>query len=123
MILADCPMICHVQWHYYCNFISLILYFKSYFFSIFFFLNNQGNRTNYNRIKATEETTPYAQEIEETIPSSEIEGSMSSSFHPNNYHLPSQTTDTTSLTSAQASEYEDAESGAFLEAFYVLALN
>ncbi|XP_031264717.1 calmodulin-binding transcription activator 3-like [Pistacia vera] len=70
----------------------------------------KGNRTNYNRIKVTEETTPYSQEIEETIPSSEIEGSMSSSFHPNNYHLPSQTTDTTSLTSAQASEYEDAES-------------
>ncbi|XP_031256244.1 LOW QUALITY PROTEIN: calmodulin-binding transcription activator 3-like [Pistacia vera] len=70
----------------------------------------EGNRTNYNRIKATEETTPYSQEIKKTIPSSEIEGSMSSSFHPNNYHLPSQTTETTSLTSAQASEYGNAES-------------
>ncbi|KAJ0082784.1 hypothetical protein Patl1_12396 [Pistacia atlantica] len=108
MILADRPMICHVQWHYYCNSISLILYFKSYYF--LFFLNNQGNRTNYNRIKATEETTPYSQEIKKTIPSSEIEGTMSSSFHPNNYHLPSQTTETTSLTSAQASEYGNAES-------------
>ncbi|KAJ0080909.1 hypothetical protein Patl1_12392 [Pistacia atlantica] len=69
-----------------------------------------GNRTSYNCIKATEETTPYSQEIEKTIPSSEIEGSMSSSFYPNNYHLPSQTTETTSLTSAQASEFENAES-------------
>ncbi|XP_044479128.1 calmodulin-binding transcription activator 3-like [Mangifera indica] len=69
----------------------------------------KGNRTNYNRSKVAGET-PYSQDIEETIPSSEIEGSMSSSFHPNNYLLPSQTTDTTSLTSAQASEYEDAES-------------
>ncbi|XP_044468688.1 calmodulin-binding transcription activator 3-like isoform X2 [Mangifera indica] len=70
----------------------------------------KGNRTNYNCIKATEETIPYSQEMKKIIPSSEIDGSVSSSFNASNYHLPSQTTDTTSLTSAQASEHEDAES-------------
>ncbi|KAL5820225.1 hypothetical protein ACOSQ3_022107 [Xanthoceras sorbifolium] len=70
----------------------------------------KGNRTSYNRIKVTEASTPYSQETEETIPNSEIEGSQSSSFHPHNYRMPSQTTDTTSMNSAQASEYEDAES-------------
>ncbi|KAF3439335.1 hypothetical protein FNV43_RR17612 [Rhamnella rubrinervis] len=61
-----------------------------------------GNRTNFNRIRETEEA--------ETAPNSEIDSSVSSSFPPNNYQVPSQTTDTTSLNSAQASEYEDAES-------------
>ncbi|KAJ4715755.1 Calmodulin-binding transcription activator [Melia azedarach] len=70
----------------------------------------KGNRTNFIRIKATEGTTPYIQETEETIPNSEVEGSQSSSFRPNSYQMRSQTTDTTSLTSAQASEYEDVES-------------
>lgn len=65
---------------------------------------NQGNRTNFNRIKETEDA--------ETAPNSEIDSSVSSSFPPNNYQMPSQTTDTTSMNSAQASEYEDAESGA-----------
>ena len=64
---------------------------------------NQGNRNHYNRIKETEEA--------DIAPSSEIDSS-SSSFPPNGYRMPSQTTDTTSLSSAQASEYEDAESGA-----------
>ncbi|KAK2655752.1 hypothetical protein Ddye_008804 [Dipteronia dyeriana] len=70
----------------------------------------KGNRTNYNRTKVTEASTPYSQETEETILNSEIEGSQSSSFHPHSYPVPSQTTDTTSMNSAMASEYEDAES-------------
>lgn len=70
----------------------------------------KGNRTNYNRSRVTEASTPYSQETEETIPNSEIEGSQSSSFHPHNYQVPSQTTDTVSMNSAQASEYEDVES-------------
>uniref|UniRef100_A0A2N9IUD1 IPT/TIG domain-containing protein n=1 Tax=Fagus sylvatica TaxID=28930 RepID=A0A2N9IUD1_FAGSY len=64
-----------------------------------------GNRTHFNRIKETEEVVPYSQEIESN---SEIDSSVSS--YPNNYQVTSQTTDTTSLNSAQASEYEDAES-------------
>ncbi|XP_062099603.1 calmodulin-binding transcription activator 3 isoform X2 [Humulus lupulus] len=62
----------------------------------------KGNRTNYNRIKETEEA--------DTAPSSEIDSPASSSIPPNSYQMLSQTTDTTSLNSAQASEYEDAES-------------
>lgn len=42
---------------------------------------------------------------------------MSSNFRPNSCQLPSQTTDTTSLNSVQASEYEDAESGLPLSPF------
>nr|UOV21268.1 calmodulin-binding transcription activator [Corchorus capsularis] len=68
-----------------------------------------GNRTNFNRVKENEEAIPYSQESEGTIPNSEMESSISSSFHPNNGQLPSQTTDT-SLNSVQASDYEDAES-------------
>ncbi|EXB29454.1 Calmodulin-binding transcription activator 3 [Morus notabilis] len=60
----------------------------------------KGNRTNFNRIKETEEA--------DIAPSSD--SSASSSFPTNSYRMPSQTTDTTSLNSAQASEYEDAES-------------
>lgn len=66
---------------------------------------NQGNRTSFNRIRENEDA--------ETAPNSEIDSSFSSSFPPNSYQI-SQTTDTTSLNSAQASEYEDAESGAFV---------
>lgn len=36
--------------------------------------------------------------------------------------MPAQTTDTTSLNSAQASEYEDAESGAFTFACYMIMI-
>ncbi|OMO73091.1 IQ motif, EF-hand binding site [Corchorus olitorius] len=69
----------------------------------------KGNRTNFNRVKENEEAIPYSQESEGTIPNSEMESSISSSFHPNNGQIPSQTTDT-SLNSVQASDYEDAES-------------
>ncbi|KAH7520590.1 hypothetical protein FEM48_Zijuj08G0161200 [Ziziphus jujuba var. spinosa] len=61
----------------------------------------KGNRTSFNRIRENEDA--------ETAPNSEIDSSFSSSFPPNSYQI-SQTTDTTSLNSAQASEYEDAES-------------
>ncbi|KAB1210245.1 Calmodulin-binding transcription activator 3 [Morella rubra] len=70
----------------------------------------KGNRTNFNRMKETEEAIPYPQETEDILPSSEIDSSMASSFPSNSYGVPSQTTDTTSLYSAQASDYEDAES-------------
>ncbi|PON86147.1 Notch [Trema orientale] len=62
----------------------------------------KGNRTNFNRMKETEGA--------DIVPSSEIDSSASSSFPPNSYQMLSQATDTTSLSSAQASEYEDAES-------------
>ncbi|KAJ6740850.1 CALMODULIN-BINDING TRANSCRIPTION ACTIVATOR CAMTA [Salix purpurea] len=70
----------------------------------------QGTRTNFNRIKEYEEHIPFSQEIEDTIPSSEMDTSVSSGFRPNGYQVPTRTTDTTSMNSAQASEYEDAES-------------
>ncbi|XVF61622.1 hypothetical protein PTKIN_Ptkin08bG0145500 [Pterospermum kingtungense] len=71
----------------------------------------KANRTNLNCIKGTEENIPYHQEIEGNIYNSEVESSMSSNFHPNNNgQILSQTMDTTSMNSVQASEYEDAES-------------
>lgn len=70
----------------------------------------KGNRTNFNRIKEPGEAIPYSQESEDIVTNSERDSSVSSSFHPNKFQVPSQTTDTTSLNSAQASEYEDAES-------------
>ncbi|XVF17258.1 hypothetical protein REPUB_Repub10bG0104400 [Reevesia pubescens] len=70
----------------------------------------QGNRTNFNRIKETEETIPYSQETEGIIRNSDVESSMSSNFHPNNGPIPSQTMDSVSMNSVQASDYEDAES-------------
>lgn len=70
----------------------------------------KGNRANFNRIRDTEENFPVSQETEEFAPNSEMDSSMSSNFRPNSCQLPSQTTDTTSLNSVQASEYEDAES-------------
>lgn len=42
-----------------------------------------------------------------------MDNSVSSSFNPNTFQMRSQATDTTSLSSAQASEFEDAESGVF----------
>ncbi|OMO56135.1 IQ motif, EF-hand binding site [Corchorus capsularis] len=70
----------------------------------------KGNRTNFNRIKENEEAMTYSQDTEGRIPNSEMESSLSSSFHPNNGQISSQTTDSTSLNSVQASDYEDAES-------------
>ncbi|KAM3757520.1 hypothetical protein ACB098_02G194700 [Castanea mollissima] len=68
----------------------------------------KGNRTSCNRIRETEEAVPYSQETELN---SEIDSSGSTCIHPYNNQITSQNTDTTSLnSSAQASEYEDAES-------------
>ncbi|KAK3020968.1 hypothetical protein RJ639_046955 [Escallonia herrerae] len=70
----------------------------------------KGSRTHYNRIKETEEAKANSLETVENTPNSEVESSVSSQFHPYSYQVTSQTTDTTSLNSTQASEYEDAES-------------
>lgn len=70
----------------------------------------KGNRTNFNRTREGAEPIPGAQGTEDDIPSSEVDSSSSSKFHPYNYRVAPQITDTTSLNSAQASEYEDAES-------------
>ncbi|KAJ6397927.1 hypothetical protein OIU77_018860 [Salix suchowensis] len=70
-----------------------------------------GTRTNFSRIKGYEEPIPYSQETEDTMPNSEMDTSVSSSFHSNGYQVPTRTTDSTSMNSALASEYEDAESG------------
>ncbi|KAK9990250.1 hypothetical protein SO802_025235 [Lithocarpus litseifolius] len=67
----------------------------------------KGNRTNDSCIKETEEAFPYFQETE---PNSEMDGYVSSCFHPNNSQVTSQTIDTTGLNSAQALEHVDAES-------------
>lgn len=67
----------------------------------------KGNRTNFNRSSETEEAFLNSQEPED--PNLESDSSASSRFQSNGFQAPSQTTDTASL-SAQASEYEDAES-------------
>ncbi|XP_028962783.1 calmodulin-binding transcription activator 3-like isoform X1 [Malus domestica] len=70
----------------------------------------KGNRTNYNHFKGTEEAVPYSHETKEIAINSEMDNSVSSSFNPNNFQMRSQAAGTTSLSSAQASEFEDAES-------------
>lgn len=78
----------------------------------------QGNRTNFSRIREPQQVTPDLQETDEDVHSSEVDSSASTKFYPNDYQVNSQVTDTTSLSSAQASEYEDAESGIFLINFF-----
>ncbi|KAL6993149.1 hypothetical protein U1Q18_011267 [Sarracenia purpurea var. burkii] len=70
----------------------------------------KGNRPNLNRNKEAEESIPNSQESEEIVPNFEVDSSLSSNCIPNNHHVTSQTTDTSSPNSTQASEYEDAES-------------
>ncbi|XP_049364623.1 calmodulin-binding transcription activator 3-like isoform X2 [Solanum verrucosum] len=70
----------------------------------------KGNRTNFSRIREPQQVTPDLQETDEDVHSSEVDSSASTKFYPNDYQVNSQVTDTTSLSSAQASEYEDAES-------------
>jgi len=53
------------------------------------------------------------------MPNSEMDTSVSSSFRSNGYQVPTGTTDSTSMNSALASEYEDAESGPFFFSFLV----
>lgn len=74
---------------------------------------SQGNRTHYNRAKGAEGSIPHALK-EESMPNSDADSSLSSKFQQYGYNVPSQTTDTTSLNSTQASDYADAESGVFL---------
>ncbi|GLT43950.1 hypothetical protein SLA2020_178710 [Shorea laevis] len=69
-----------------------------------------GNRANFNHVKETEAAAPCSQEMGENVPNSDMESSVSSKFLLNNFQVPSPTMDTTSLNSAQAAEYEDAES-------------
>jgi hypothetical protein len=80
----------------------------------YIFQLDQGNRTNLNRIRETEEVIPYSRETEDLLPNSEIDRSASCCIHLNNSQVPSQTTDTTGPNSTQASEYVDAESGRLL---------
>ncbi|KAF7834300.1 calmodulin-binding transcription activator 3-like isoform X1 [Senna tora] len=60
--------------------------------------------------KDNEEAFPCAQQTDKAMPSTETDTSLLSSLHPNSYQVPSQTMDTASMSSAQASEYEEAES-------------
>lgn len=57
------------------------------------------------------------------MPNTEMDTSLSSSLHPHSYQVPSQTIDTISMNSAQASEYEEAESGiSFVHSLILLML-
>lgn len=70
----------------------------------------QGNRTNFSHNREAE-VIHGSKETEEDVHNSEVDSSVSSKFYRFDYQGTSQVTDTTSLNSAQASEYEDAESG------------
>ncbi|KAI5669877.1 hypothetical protein M9H77_19730 [Catharanthus roseus] len=70
----------------------------------------KGNRTNLIRSREATEPIPDAQETEDDIRNSEAGSCSTSKFHPYDYQVASQVTDTASLNSAQASEYGDAES-------------
>ncbi|XP_022893605.1 calmodulin-binding transcription activator 3-like isoform X3 [Olea europaea var. sylvestris] len=69
----------------------------------------KGNRTNFSRNREAE-VIHGGKETEEDVHNSEVDSSVSSKFYRFDYQGTSQVTDTTSLNSAQASEYEDAES-------------
>lgn len=73
------------------------------------YLEVQSSRANFNRIQGTDEAALFSRESEETTSHSGMDASKSCRFHPSNYQILSQTTEI-SLNSAQASEYEDAES-------------
>ncbi|KAM5577233.1 hypothetical protein ABKV19_007867 [Rosa sericea] len=75
----------------------------------------KGNRTNFNHVKENE-GVPSSNGAEEIARQSEMENSVSSSFNPSSYQMRSQVTDATSLSSAQASEFEDAESAIYNQA-------
>ncbi|CAA3029837.1 calmodulin-binding transcription activator 3 [Olea europaea subsp. europaea] len=69
----------------------------------------KANRTNFNRISESE-VIPDSQEPRENLPNSEVGSFVSSEFQPYSYEGTSQVTDSASLNSAHASEFEDAES-------------
>ncbi|KAL3527718.1 hypothetical protein ACH5RR_012374 [Cinchona calisaya] len=70
----------------------------------------KGNRANFNRIREAGEAIPNIQETEDDVPNSDVNSSSTSKFHSYDYQVTSGFTDTASLNSVQASEYEDAES-------------
>ncbi|CAJ1938111.1 unnamed protein product [Sphenostylis stenocarpa] len=69
----------------------------------------KGTKANYTRAKENEESLPYAQQTDKIMPKTELDTSLSSTLHPLGYQVLSRTMDT-SMTSAQVSEYEEAES-------------
>lgn len=73
---------------------------------------DQSNRNFFNHVEEIEEVVPYSNETEELVPNPEMQNSISSSFNPSNLQMHAQATDTTSLKTAQASEFKNAESGA-----------
>ncbi|KAI4317272.1 hypothetical protein L6164_025155 [Bauhinia variegata] len=70
----------------------------------------KGTRENFKCAKDNEEALPYVQETDSIMHTTEMDTSLSSGLHPISYQVPSQTMDTTSMNSAQASDYEEAES-------------
>ncbi|KAJ8769524.1 hypothetical protein K2173_005127 [Erythroxylum novogranatense] len=64
----------------------------------------KGNKINFNHIKVCDQM----QKCGDTVPNSEADISLP--FYPHSYQKPTQTTDTVSMNSAHASEYEDSES-------------
>lgn len=69
----------------------------------------KGTKANFASAKENEEYLPFAQQTDKIMPRTEMDTSLSSTHRPLSYQGPSQTTDT-SMNSAQASEYEEAES-------------
>ncbi|XP_027360473.1 calmodulin-binding transcription activator 1-like isoform X2 [Abrus precatorius] len=69
----------------------------------------KGTKANFRCAKEKEESLPYAQQTVKIMPNPEMDSSLSSLLHPHSYQVPSQTIDT-SMNSAHASEYEEAES-------------
>ncbi|KAJ7956811.1 Calmodulin-binding transcription activator 2 [Quillaja saponaria] len=70
------------------------------------YLEVKGNGTNFNCIKVPEEAVSSSKETENIICNAEVDTSLSSSFHPNNYQVPSQN-DTISMNSPQTSEHAE----------------
>ncbi|KAL2906110.1 Calmodulin-binding transcription activator 2 [Bienertia sinuspersici] len=75
----------------------------------------KGYRANFNRFKETGEAITNAPEIQRIVCNSEADNFMNSGFQQNSCQLLSQNTDIRSLSNAQAqaSDYEDAESGSY----------
>nr|GMC96745.1 calmodulin-binding transcription activator 3-like isoform X1 [Ipomoea batatas] len=70
-----------------------------------------GNRMNSSRARAPQSAIPVFQQSEEDGRSfSDVGSTVSSKLRPYDYQVTSHVTDTTSLNSGQASEYEDVES-------------
>ncbi|CAM8934064.1 unnamed protein product [Rhodiola kirilowii] len=70
----------------------------------------KGNRTNISRTRENVEASHSTHEAGNNLSESEMSNSVSSSMQRSTYQNPSPTTDSTSLSSMHASQYEDAES-------------